>query len=158
MNVADFKFTIPNLPQLREALASYPEISKPVIQQAVESAQIVIDKYKLQDIPHISTALQKNWSFQVGVLMATYTPLMSYAPYVEFGTGIYGPLGRRIYPTTKKALANRDTGWGPYRSIAGMKPNPFMERLVQDSQEDVDKLFAAALDKISATIAAQGNE
>jgi len=39
-----------------------------------------------------------------------------------------------------------------------MRPNPFMERLVADSQNEVNALFGQALDKINATIAAQSNE
>jgi hypothetical protein len=52
------------------------------------------------------------------------------APYAEFvyrGTGLFGPHNQRIFPTTKKALF-----WPgarhPVRSIAGMKPNPWIDR------------------------------
>lgn len=68
-----------------------------------------------------------------------------YARYVEEGTGVYGPRGTRIYPTTKQALkfpvphargphrqgARRPTqaarGFLIRRSVAGSPPNPFLK-------------------------------
>lgn len=72
------------------------------------------------------------------------TRLAPYAVYVHMGTGIHGPKKARIYPKKKKALK---TPWGPRKSIAGQKPNPYMtralgkyksgglERALQDSNE-----------------------
>jgi len=53
------------------------------------------------------------------------TKLAPYAVYVHVGTGISGPKKARIYPKKKKAL---NTPWGPRKSIAGQKPNPYMTR------------------------------
>ncbi len=69
-----------------------------------------------------------------------------YAPYVEFGTGVYIGKGR-IYPRTKKVLA-----WDGMvrRSIAGMKGRFFVqrawdeqggERLVRFFKESFDEAF-----------------
>lgn len=49
--------------------------------------------------------------------------LIEYAPFVHGGTGLYGPKKKRITPRTKKALK---TPFGPRKSIAGMKANPYM--------------------------------
>ncbi|MCA1988375.1 MAG: hypothetical protein LDL07_04395 [Desulfarculus sp.] len=50
-----------------------------------------------------------------------------YARYVHEGTGLYGPRRERIKPKTKKALM-----WPgaihPVASVAGIHPNPFMDR------------------------------
>lgn len=51
----------------------------------------------------------------------------SYAEYVHGGTGLFGPLKRRIFPRTKKALFWPGAAH-PVRSIKGMKPNPFLTR------------------------------
>lgn len=49
--------------------------------------------------------------------------------FVTGGTGIYGPTGRRIVPTTAKALF-----WPgaqhPVRSVAGQKPNDFVSPVI----------------------------
>ncbi len=54
-----------------------------------------------------------------------------YAQYLEFGTGLYGPKKKRIYPTKKQALAwGKDLGEGKkqyvFKSIKGMRPAPFI--------------------------------
>lgn len=151
----DFTITIPNLAQIQAAFKSAPAIAGPVLQKAVAQSQAVIDKYKKQDMPWRTGLLQGNWSFVQSGLSAVYKPLQAYAPYVEGGTGIYGPTGSRIYPTAKRALANVAGGWGPYASTAGMKANPFMERLVADASNDVANIFAQALELIGEKIAGQ---
>jgi hypothetical protein len=153
----DFSITIPNLPQLQEAFASAPDIATPILQKAVAQSQAVIDKYKKADMPWRTGMLQGNWQFTQTGLSASYAPLQAYAPFVEFGTGVYGPTGSRIYPTNKRALANVKGGWGPFRSIAGQKANPFMERLVASASGDVAGIFSQALDLINEKIASQTN-
>ena len=151
----DFSVTIPNLAQIRAAFAAAPAIAGPILQKAVAQSQAVIDKYKKQDMPWRTGMLQGNWAFVQTGLSASYRPLQVYAAFVEGGTGIYGPTGSRIYPTTKRALASVAGGWGPYASIAGMKANPFMERLVADANADVAQVFAQAAEIIAEKIAGQ---
>ena len=66
-----------------------------------------------------------------------------YAPYVHEGTGIYGPLGKPIRPTTKKALF-----WPgaphPMTSVKGMRPNSFMDRAAVRAVDAVEKSFVEA--------------
>lgn len=83
-----------------------------------------------------------------------------YAPYVEYGTGIHGPRKRRIYPRRAKALSWFQRGRGIYvggryqaagpggritvRSIAGMKPRPYMRPALEHGSKklmaDIDRL------------------
>jgi HK97 gp10 family phage protein len=72
----------------------------------------------------------------------------SYAAYVEFGTGIYGPKQRRITPRRAKVLrwpkkgaarlsgsARRGAGSGDFwhaRSVKGSRPQPFMRPAIRD--------------------------
>ena len=46
-------------------------------------------------------------------------------------------------------------GWGPFASTAGMKANPFMERLVADASNDVAQIFSDAAALIASKIAGQ---
>ena len=46
--------------------------------------------------------------------------------YVRYGTGVYGPRGERIRPTTKKALFWPGADH-PVPSVAGMRPNDFVQ-------------------------------
>ena len=50
-----------------------------------------------------------------------------YAEYVYRGTGLFGPYKKRIVPNNKKALFWQGAPH-PFRSIAGMKPNLWIDR------------------------------
>lgn len=75
-----------------------------------------------------------------------------YARYVEEGTGIYGPAGRRITPTRRQALKfptprswgtggrQADRGFVFRRSVAGSPPNPFLA-------DALEEIFGAAVQR-----------
>ena len=67
-----------------------------------------------------------------------------YAKYVHQGTGIWGPKKQRIRPTQKKALF-----WPgaphPMASVAGQKPNPFMDRAADRAAPLVEDILAEAV-------------
>ncbi len=150
-----FTITIPNLAKLQEALAKAPAIAAPIIQNAIVGAQALLAKAKgIANLPYRTGVLSQNWAFEVGSFRAVYYPRAFYAPYVEFGTGIYGPQGQPITPKSAQALY-----WPgaehPVKSVKGMHANPFMERIVQAAQPEIAAFFLSALDKITQTIAAQ---
>jgi hypothetical protein len=152
---ATFSVSIPQLPQLQEALANYPAISKPIIQNAVVAAQAILAKFTTAATVPVRTGyLVQNWAFEIGDLVARWYPRASYAPFVEFGTGPH-----EIKAVNKKVLANAATGqvFGPIVHHPGTKANPFMERIVAASQPDIETLFGQALTKITAAIAEQTN-
>ena len=120
-----FTITIPNLPKLQEALAKAPAIAAPIIQSAIVGAQALLAKAKgVANLPYRTGVLSQNWAFEVGNLQARYYPRAFYAPYVEFGTGIYGPQGEPITPKVKQALYWPGADH-PVRSVKGQHPNPF---------------------------------
>lgn len=50
-----------------------------------------------------------------------------YGPYVEFGTGLFGPRRARIFPHRARMLRFNIGGkWVYARSVAGARPQPFM--------------------------------
>jgi hypothetical protein len=155
MNGATFSVSIPNLPALQDALADYPAISQPIIQNAVVAAQAILAKYTTGATVPIKTGyLVQNWAFEIGNLVARWYPRASYAPFVEFGTGPH-----EIKAVNKKVLANTQTGqvFGPVVHHPGTKANPFMERIVAAAQPDIAVLFSQALDKVNEAIASQAN-
>jgi len=84
-------------------------------------------------------------------------PSVFYAPFVEFGTGIYGPLHRRIVPTTKKALAFTWHGVRiVVRSVKGMRPRPFMAKGVKRSRGPIRVEFDRAMADIEKAWATRG--
>jgi hypothetical protein len=148
-----FEVSIPNLPKLRDALASYPAISAPIIQNAVVAAQAILAKYTTgATVPIRTGVLVQNWAFDVGTFQARWYPKAVYAPMVEFGTRPHV-----IEAKNASVLANKKTGqfFGKRVNHPGTKANPFMERIVAAAQPDIDALFGQALEKINGAIAAQ---
>jgi hypothetical protein len=150
--MASFSVSIPNLPKLQEAMASYPAISQPILQKAIVAAQAILAKYTTGATVPIKTGnLVQNWAFEIGNLQARWYPKAVYAPYVEFGTGPHV-----IRAKNARVLANAETGqvFGPVVHHPGTRANPFMERIVATAQPDIDVLFGQALEQITAAIAA----
>lgn len=63
--------------------------------------------------------------------------------YVRRGTGIYGPKGQRIRPTTKKALYWPDADH-PVRSVRGMKPRDFVTPVLDNAPTSEEGMMLAS--------------
>lgn len=151
----NFKVTIPNLPALQAALADYPTIARPVIQNAIVASQAILAKFTTAATVPVRTGyLVQNWAWEIGNLMARWYPKAAYAPFVEFGTAPH-----IIRPVNARVLANPKTGeiFGTLVHHPGTKANPFMERIVASAQPAIDTLFAQALDMITGQIASQAH-
>ena len=150
-----FSVSIPNLPKLQAALASFPAIAAPIVQSAIIGAQAILAKFtNATTVPIRSGYLVQNWGFEVGNFQARWFPKATYAPFVEFGTKPH-----IIKAVNARVLANKKTGqmFGPIVHHPGTSANPFMERIVAAAQPDIDNLFVQALDKINVQIASQAN-
>lgn len=69
--------------------------------------------------------------FRDGIPGARVGTTVYYMLYVQTGTGVFGPKRRRIYPKQARFLRFKPKGSNRYvyaRSVAGMKPNPFLTR------------------------------
>jgi len=64
--------------------------------------------------------------------------------YVTEGTGLYGPYGERIYPTTKKALYWEGADH-PVRSVAGQEANDFVSPITDEADGEITDLIADAI-------------
>jgi hypothetical protein len=151
--MAQFLVTIPNLPALQKAIASYPAVSQPILQNAIVGAQAVLAKYTTPaTVPVLTGYLLQNWGFAIGNLRASWYPKAAYAAYVEFGTAPH-----IIQAVNARVLANKNTGqvFGPVVKHPGTKANPFLERIMMASQPDITALFVQALEKITAEIGIQ---
>lgn len=149
----NFVVEIPNLPALQEAMANYPAIATPIVQNAIVATQAILAKFTVPGIVPVRTSyLVQNWLWAIGNLHGSWRPKATYAPYVEFGTAPHV-----IRTVRARVLANKDTGqvFGPVVNHPGTKANPFMERIVAAAQSDITELFGQALEKITGQIAAQ---
>lgn len=176
-----FRFEIQGAKGLARALRQYPKISVPILNGAFEATAAVFAKHTTREVvPWRTGNLLQSFRHKTGNLQARWFPTAKYAPYVEFGTGIYGPKGAPIRPTSKRVLSwvNVSGGGGQYvtsssgrryykaggaktsdrifvRSVKGMRARPYMQSILDRSKGDIMKLFQQAQDRINAAIAKQ---
>jgi hypothetical protein len=72
-----------------------------------------------------------------------------YAVFVHEGTGLYGPRKQRIRPKNKKALYWPGAAH-PVKSVAGQRPNPYMERVRDRVVGDVENIAAPLIGDAAA--------
>ena len=106
---------------------------------AIESAAVEEAPHRSGNLVNAITTAADGSGGQVFVSGAA-----PYAQYVHEGTGIFGPKGQRIKPTSKRALFWPGASH-PMRSIAGMRPNPFMDRGASRATDPVVRAFEEAL-------------
>ena len=122
---------------INELLSSLEELgSLDNIEDALGKACALVERSAKQKAPKdtgelrrsITSKVESNGSDIQGVV---YTPL-EYAPYVEFGTGLFPESGGR-----------QDVPWnyrddkGEWHSTSGMKPQPFMRPALNENREEI---------------------
>jgi HK97 gp10 family phage protein len=85
----------------------------------------------------IASEVQKEGGDIVGVV---YTPL-EYAPYVEYGTGLFAEDGN----------GRKDVPWhykddkGEWHTTSGQKPQPFLRPALEENREQITRLLREGL-------------
>lgn len=72
-----------------------------------------------------------------------------YALFVHEGTGLYGPKKERIRPKKKKALYWPGADH-PVASVAGQRPNPWLERVLAKVVPEAESLAAPLIGEAAA--------
>lgn len=147
----EFAVTIEGLPALTARLAQAPEIAAPILQRALSASGAILAKNTTKaTVPWRTGFLTQTFKAELTTGMLRWFPTASYAPYVEFGTKPH-----TIYPKDKLALYWPGAAH-PVKSVnhPGSRANPFMERIVAASQDEINTQFATALGQITEAIAA----
>lgn len=115
---------IKNLDRLQRALRDYEDISRPILQKAMEATNAVFAKHTLKGdpVPYRTGFLLASFRHKVGDLQATWRPTVKYAGFVEYGTSM-------------------------------MAARPYMGQILQKSKSEVDSLFDTALERITEQLA-----
>ena len=122
---------------INELLSSLEELgSLDNIEDALGKACALVERSAKQKAPKdtgklrrsITSKVKSNGSDIQGVV---YTPL-EYAPYVEFGTGLFAESGGR-----KDVPWNYRDDKGEWHSTSGIKPQPFMRPAVNENREEI---------------------
>ena len=110
------------------------------LEQALGRACALVERSAKQKAPKgsgelrrsITSKIETDGADMVGVV---YTPL-EYAPYVEFGTGLFAENGGRT-----------DVPWvyqddeGEWHSTSGMPPQPYMRPALEENREQIKRIL-----------------
>lgn len=123
--MSELSIKIEGLDKLTRALDRYPSIAEPILQRAIEATSAVFASKTLKDnpIPWRTGNLLHSFRSKTSKLESRWYPTARYAIFVHEGTS------------------------------RGIKPNRFMIRVMDNSKEQVNKLFIQALDLITREIA-----
>lgn len=116
----------------------------PNLKEALGKACALVERSAKQKAPKgtgelrrsITSKIEEDGDELVGVV---YTPL-EYAPYVEFGTGLFAEEGGR-----KDVPWNYKDDKGEWHSTSGQKPQPFMRPALDENREEVLRILKGGL-------------
>lgn len=109
-------------------------------QDGIKKACALLERAAKEKTPKDTGELRRSITSQVeGLEGKVFTPLL-YAPYIEFGTGLYAEEGGR-----------EDVPWhyqddeGVWHSTSGMEPQPFMRPALDENREEVFRIIREAI-------------
>lgn len=122
---------------LDKVLAKLDEIaSGEVIAQRLGQACALVERAAKEKAPKDNGELRRSITSKVeGLTGIVFTPL-EYAPYVEYGTGLFAEVAGR-----------KDTPWsyqddkGEWHSTSGQKPQPFMRPALNENRTEILKIL-----------------
>lgn len=111
------------------------------VSQGMEKACIYVEGNAKQNAPVDDGQLRQSITHDVDVdsnnVVGYVGTNVEYAPYVEVGTGIYATNGD----------GRQDVPWryqsadGKWHTTKGQKANPFMQKAIDESRNNIDKFF-----------------
>lgn len=126
---------------LEEVLNSISGIADTAeLEQALTKACLIVEASAKQKAPKGNGELRRSITSKIDtdggdLIGVVYTPL-EYAPYVEFGTGLFAEEGGR-----------QDVPWhyqddeGEWHSTSGMKPQPYLRPALFENREKILKIL-----------------
>lgn len=128
---------------LDEIFSRLDKISSPQnIKQALGQACALVERSAKQKAPKGNGDLRRSISSKVEELQGiVFTPL-EYAPYVEYGTGLFAEEGGRM-----------DVPWhyqdekGEWHSTSGMHPQPYMRPALEENRKNIKAIILEELTK-----------
>lgn len=112
------------------------------IEEALGTCCAIVEKSAKQKAPKDTGALRRSISSKVeGNQGIIFTPL-EYAPYVEYGTGLFAESGGR-----KDVPWNYQDDEGKWHSTSGQKPQPFMRPALEENKALIKQILKEELTK-----------
>jgi HK97 gp10 family phage protein len=129
---------IEGLDNVLQAIESLDDMPK--INAALGKACALVERSAKEKAPKDTGALRRSITSKVedGVGIV-FTPL-EYAPYVEFGTGLFAEEGGR-----KDVPWNYQDDEGNWHSTSGQRPQPFLRPALNENREQIVRIIKEAL-------------
>jgi HK97 gp10 family phage protein len=116
----------------------------PTTKNAMGKACALVERAAKQKAPKGNGALRRSITSKVevigsNVIGTVFTPL-EYAPYVEFGTGLFAEKGGR-----------KDVPWcyqddkGEWHTTSGMKPQPYLRPALNENKDGIRRLLKGGI-------------
>ncbi|MBR5823797.1 MAG: HK97 gp10 family phage protein [Paludibacteraceae bacterium] len=114
------------------------------IRQAIGLACALVERSAKEKAPKDTGALRRSITSEVDnssgeITGVVFTPL-EYAPYVEFGTGLFAEKGGR-----QDVPWNYQDDEGNWHSTSGQRPQPFMRPALEENREAILNIIKEAL-------------
>lgn len=128
-----------NLDKLNYKLENLANLN---VSKALNRACLVVENEAKRLCPVDTGDLRSSITHEVNNNVGIVGTNKEYAPYVEFGTGIFAVEGN-----------GRDTPWsyqddkGEWHTTVGQKPQPFLETALDKQKKNVIKIFKETLQK-----------
>lgn len=107
---------------------------------ALGKACALVERSAKQKAPKDKGDLRRSITSKVeGTEGVVYTPL-EYAPYVEYGTGLFAENGGR-----QDVPWNYQDDEGNWHSTSGMKPQPYMRPALNENREEILRIIKEGL-------------
>ena len=102
------------------------------LKKSLETAALLVERSAREKAPKDTGALRRSITSKVeGLEGIIYTPL-GYAPYIEYGTGLFAEgNGRKDVPW------NYQDDKGNWHSTSGLKPQPFMRPSLDENRQKI---------------------
>ena len=160
--IPEIKVTVAGLQPLMAMMSRAPELVTEEITKAMKQSTLTIEGEAKQLVPHKTGSLRRSLVSQVRPLLSGVEGLVGtniqYGPYVEIGTGIYGPEKRPITPKTAKVLAfkGQDGQMIFRKNVRGMPARPYLKPAFEESKARVEEFFRQALKRVLRRLVSGG--
>ena len=110
------------------------------VEEALNQACALVERSAKQKAPKDTGQLRNSITSKVeGTEGIVYTPL-EYAPYVEYGTGLFAEEGGR-----QEVPWNYQDDKGVWHSTRGQKPQPFLRPALHENREKIVQLIGEVI-------------
>lgn len=125
---------------LDELMSKLEKLSNIKLEETLNKACILVENEAKLACPVKNNQLRASITHEVEGTTGVIGTNVVYAPYVEYGTGIYAAKG----DGSQKPWSYQDAEGNWYTTV-GMRPQPFLEPALQSSMKDILQLFEKAI-------------